>query len=78
MNMLRATWSIRDETGELVAHGTQGLDDLVGVASGVDPYEASLRIAQSIELALLAFLPGYGCVDLIDDSRQLPLFPEGR
>jgi hypothetical protein len=54
--MLRATWSVKDAAGDLVAHGVHHFDvDNVGSAKA-DPYEPALAIANSFETALHAYL----------------------
>jgi hypothetical protein len=67
---LRATWSIRDDAGELIAHGIQHVDD----APGADPYDATLRIAHAIEFALIDHLAPHEDQSPLD-PRQVLLFP---
>jgi hypothetical protein len=63
---LRVTWSIRDDAGELIAHGVQKIAD----GPGADPYDAALRIAHVIEFALIDHL-----APSAPDPRQVLLFP---
>lgn len=74
MSMLRATWAIRDQKGELIAFGTQNIDELVTVFRKADPYDSALCIAAAIETALLNYLPSVGREDLAHDPNQLQLF----
>jgi hypothetical protein len=54
--MLRATWSVKDAAGELVAHGVHTFEVGAAGAAAADPYEPALAIANSFEAALHAYL----------------------
>ena len=60
--IINATWSLHGSGGELIAHGVHrfdiGGDSYGGPATPIDPYEPALAVAQSLETALINYLPG--------------------
>lgn len=66
---LRIVWQIRDEKGGFIAGGTQNIDELVTLF-GADPTEPCLQAADSMERALLNYLPSRGRSDLVERAER--------
>jgi hypothetical protein len=71
---LRATWSIRDDGGHLIAHGVHSFAVDGTRPRAADPYEPALAIAGSIETALINFLPLGACRIVAHDPDRAVAF----